>query len=84
MGNLSKVDWSLVSSAAEELSELPIFIDDSPDDSIRDYRIRCKLLRRDCPNFGLIFWDRILPPYEHGKPLEEILGTLQEPRKAGS
>ncbi len=55
-GFFSREDWVNLTSAAEVLSEAPIFIDDSPDLSAMGIRAKARRLKMD-KNIGLIIID---------------------------
>ncbi|WP_027388928.1 replicative DNA helicase [Chrysiogenes arsenatis] len=46
-GNLNKEDWSNLALATGELSELDIFIDDTPSISVLEIRAKCRRLQAD-------------------------------------
>jgi replicative DNA helicase len=45
IGNLNETDWPKLTKAAGQLSEAPIFIDDSPSLSILEIRAKCRRLK---------------------------------------
>jgi len=50
-------DWVRLSSAAERLHRLPLFIDDSPGLTIAQLRSKARRLKTECPELGLIVVD---------------------------
>lgn len=57
-GKLSKNEWVTVNKSAQKLSNLPLFIDDTPDLSINDLQIKIKQLKRThATELGLIVID---------------------------
>jgi replicative DNA helicase len=57
-GFLSRGDWSKLTHAAGDLTEAPIFIDDSPDISSTSIRTKCRRLKMNA-DLGLIIVDYI-------------------------
>lgn len=55
-GFFSREDWVNLTSAAEVLSEAPIYIDDSPDISVMGIRAKARRLKMD-KNIGLVIID---------------------------
>jgi len=56
-GNINKNDWLKLSQAIKLLSRLPIFIDDTPDISIQDIRVKIKKIIFEQTKIGLIVID---------------------------
>ena len=56
-GNLNKKDWLNLSRAIKVLSRLPIFLDDSPNLSIQDIRVKVKKIFFEQTKIGLIIID---------------------------
>jgi replicative DNA helicase len=55
-GYLAREDWPRLTAAAEHISELPIFIDDTPALSLLELRSKARRLKRE-ENLGLIVVD---------------------------
>ena len=55
-GKLEEEDWSKVANILGELSEAPIYIDDTPGISVAEIRTRCRKLKME-KNIGLIIID---------------------------
>lgn len=58
-GELSKLDEAKVSSASKEISELPIFIDDSSANTLMDIENKSRQLLEKYPTLGLIVVDHM-------------------------
>ncbi len=56
-GQVAAQDWPSLAKACAELSELPIYIDDTPALQIMAMRRECRKLRRKCGQLGLIVVD---------------------------
>ena len=56
-GNLQSKDWNDIASAASELSETKIYIDDTAGCTITDLRAKCRRLAMSEKNLGLIVID---------------------------
>ena len=59
-------DWPRLTSAAEELYRLPIFIDDTPGVSVTQMRSKCRRLKSLHPELGVVVVDYI--GLMHGDP----------------
>ena len=55
-GKLEEQDWSKVANVLGELSEAPIYIDDTPGISVAEIRTRCRKLKME-KNIGLVIID---------------------------
>jgi len=56
-GNINKADWNKLSSVIKNLSTLPIFIDDTPNISIQNIRLKIKKILFEQTKIGLIVID---------------------------
>ena len=56
-GSLYKQDWIILKNVIEDLSKLPIFIDDSPNPSLQDIRSQIKKIILEQNHLGLIIID---------------------------
>lgn len=56
-GNINKTDWNKLSSVIKNLSTLPIFIDDTPNISIQNIRLKIKKILFEQTKIGLIVID---------------------------
>ncbi len=56
-GTLSEAEWERFGRAKEDLHDLPIYIDDSPDISVSQIRMRCRRLKQDAGQLDCIFVD---------------------------
>ena len=56
-GNINKQDWLKLSQTIKTLSRLPIFIDDTPDLSIQDIRLKIKKIIFEQTKIGLVVID---------------------------
>lgn len=56
-GNINKKDWKKLSLAIKNLSSLPIFIDDTPNISIQNIRLKIKKVLFEQTKIGLIIID---------------------------
>jgi len=57
-GHLGETDWPKLTTAAGNLSEAPIFIDDTPDITVLEMKAKCRRLKAD-KGLGLIIVDYI-------------------------
>lgn len=56
-GNLNEDEWSSLLFAAEVLKNAPVFIDDSAGIRVNEIRAKCRRLKQENPNLGLIVID---------------------------
>lgn len=56
-GNIDKIGWSKLNLAIQKLSLLPFFIDDTPNISIQNIRLKIKKILFEQGRIGLIFID---------------------------
>ena len=56
-GSLYKYDWAILNETIQILSGLPFFIDDTPDLTIQDIRIKVKNLIFEQTKIGIIIID---------------------------
>lgn len=56
-GNLYKDDWFTLNTAIQKLSSLPLFIDDTPNPSIQDIKLKIKKVLFEQTQIGLIIID---------------------------
>jgi replicative DNA helicase len=56
-GRISPSEWEPLSRAIGNLSELPMFIDDTPNPTVTEIRSKCRRLRSEQGNLGLVLLD---------------------------
>jgi replicative DNA helicase len=56
-GNINKIDWNKLSLTIKNLSTLPIFIDDTPNISIQNIRLKIKKILFEQTRVGLVIID---------------------------
>jgi len=56
-GRFSREDWSKLANASGALAEAAIFVDDTPAISVLEIRSKCRRLRREAGNLGLVVID---------------------------
>jgi len=56
-GRFSREDWTKLAGASGALAEAPIFVDDTPAISVLEIRSKCRRLKREAGNLGLVIID---------------------------
>jgi replicative DNA helicase len=56
-GRIPEADWSRISSAVGRLAEAPLFIDDNPHLTVMDMRAKCRRLKAQHGDLGLVVVD---------------------------
>lgn len=56
-GNMQRKDWDKLANAMSDISEAPIYIDDSGGCTLTDVRAKCRRLKMEEKNLGLIVID---------------------------
>jgi replicative DNA helicase len=83
-GYLKDSDWPRLATAIGTLSELNLYIDDTPSIGVREVRARARQLRQDVGSLGLIIIDYIQLMRGRGKfdNRQQELGTISRGLKA--
>ncbi len=83
-GYLSDSDWPRLAEAITTMSELNLFIDDTPSIGVREVRARSRQLRQDKGSLGLIIIDYIQLMRGRGKfdNRQQEIGTISRGLKA--
>jgi len=56
-GNMQRKDWDKLANAMSDISEAPIYIDDTPGCTLTDIRAKCRRLAMEEKNLGLVVID---------------------------
>lgn len=56
-GNLQNKDWEKIVSAMDDIAKAPIYIDDTPGSTLTDIRAKCRRLKMEEKNLGLVLID---------------------------
>jgi replicative DNA helicase len=56
-GNMQSKDWEKLANAMNEFSQAPIYIDDTSGCTLTDIRAKCRRLKMEEPNLGLVVID---------------------------
>lgn len=56
-GNLQNKDWERIVSAMDSVAKAPIYIDDTPGSTLTDIRAKCRRLKMEEKNLGLVLID---------------------------
>ena len=56
-GNLQNKDWEKLVSSMDDIAKAPIYIDDTPGSTLTDIRAKCRRLKMEEKNLGLVLID---------------------------
>ena len=56
-GNLQNKDWEKLVSSMDDIAKAPIYIDDTPGSTLTDIRAKCRRLKMEEKNLGLVMID---------------------------
>lgn len=56
-GNLQNKDWEKIVKAMDDIAKAPIYIDDTPGSTLTDIRAKCRRLKMEEKNLGLVMID---------------------------
>ena len=56
-GNLQNKDWEKIVSSMDDIAKAPIYIDDTPGSTLTDIRAKCRRLKMEEKNLGLVLID---------------------------
>lgn len=56
-GNMQRKDWDKLANAMSDISEAPVYIDDTPGCTLTDIRAKCRRLAMEEKNLGLVVID---------------------------
>lgn len=81
-GSIHKDDWPRVANAASNISQYPIFIDDTPGQSITDIRARAKRLHNR-HDVGILFIDylQLIQPPKGSESQQQAIATISRQLK---
>lgn len=83
IGRLQDTDWPKLTKAAGQLSEAPIFIDDSPSLSVLEIRAKCRRLKVE-HKIGLVIVDylQLMRGHYHSESREKEISEISRGLKA--